>query len=63
MEKLTVHGERVKQKELHIILVTATRKNTYFSFDLSTKAIAMQCPDSSRKAMSYTVMDLHCEKP
>jgi len=24
--------------------------------------MAMQCPDNSRKAISYALMDLHCKK-
>ena len=43
-------------------LSTTTIRNTYFSFDLSTNAMAMQCPDNSRKAISYALMDLHCKK-
>jgi hypothetical protein len=40
----------------------SSKKNTYFSFNLSTKAIAMQCPDNNRKLMPYVEMDLHYEK-
>lgn len=39
-----------------------SNKITYFSFDLSTNAMAMQCPDNSRKAISYALMDLCCKK-
>jgi hypothetical protein len=50
----------VKLKDKYFI--PDIRKISYINFDLSTSAIAMQCPDNSRKAISYALMDLHWEE-
>jgi hypothetical protein len=47
------------QNKVYFISLAMTKKIPYFNFVLSTSAIAMQCPDNSRKAISYALMDLN----